>query len=644
MRTLFLVVVVASAVSSASAGNHRPPGLHVFNGGRGDAPFRLGSSGWVSVGPREPVPLRVVAAAPDGLVLYAVARDEPTLFRSTDGGAHWSLRGGLPLEPQQLAVDPLDSDRLLAASPGGIFFSRDQGSTWLRATGALAADTRSVLFDPDGEFAFALASGRILRSSDHGETWQQLTLTESFASLSAGPSGLVLAGTAGGGGGRVLLSRDAGATWTALLSGIHGEISSVSIPSDKYLYAATYGAVARSSDGGTTWQTAAGPGGGDHVVSVVADQKTPTTVFLLQTFAGVWKSIDAANSWRLTNPYPAVEAPLSLQIVDSTPWLVYANIGAGGGLFASADGGYSWRGAGPNRSVNALDLVVHGREGLYVMADTDVYHSDDRGRTWERVGVGSGANAIAVARNGTMYAAMGGRGIWKKPPDGPLRGLAGPPPDSDVDVQVAPTNPREVFVTGEIGGDDSDYGWRSLDGGRTWTSLRPSVSGDSFVIDPHNARIVYATDTRVRKSTDSGSTWRITTAYEPRSDGFSMLRIDARATNSVYVCRANGQLLRSENAAATWRQAAAIPDGISSFQPDPTSARRVWAVSTDAVLYRSDNAARSWRRLGHLPGTGRLRICNDWSTPRVVIDPATQSLYLLAQDGLYRKPLSASRG
>lgn len=80
------------------------------------------------------------------------------IYRSTDGGAHWSLsRMTRNLPVFALAVDPSNSNRVWAASAGAVFLSEDGGTTWVSSSEGLPAvdvlDLRLDPFDPDTLYA-----------------------------------------------------------------------------------------------------------------------------------------------------------------------------------------------------------------------------------------------------------------------------------------------------------------------------------------------------------------------------------------------------------------------------------------------------------------------------------------------------------
>ncbi|HEY4593845.1 MAG TPA: hypothetical protein VIJ61_15620, partial [Thermoanaerobaculia bacterium] len=78
------------------------------------------------------------------------------IYRSTDGGAHWSL-SRLERFVFALAVDPRNSNRIWAASVGTVFLSEDGGATWVSFGEGLPAtevfDLRLDPLDPDTLYA-----------------------------------------------------------------------------------------------------------------------------------------------------------------------------------------------------------------------------------------------------------------------------------------------------------------------------------------------------------------------------------------------------------------------------------------------------------------------------------------------------------
>jgi photosystem II stability/assembly factor-like uncharacterized protein len=233
----------------------------------------------ISLGPYHgdgtPVIMAALAAVPDTAVLYAAGDDG--LYRSEDGGAHWTLVFSDPIGLFTVAVDPLDPSTVYAGSTGGLFRSTDSGVAWTKvlddATSALAFDPSGALYVGTaslhfGDFAF------VLRTADRGASWtrlQQLGLYDRVSVLAVdavSPENLY-AGTADR---TFLRSTDGGASWSAVYEGWYGRISAIAVHprANATLYAASvqefgfpedpfHCNVVKSTDFGHTWETLLDP-------------------------------------------------------------------------------------------------------------------------------------------------------------------------------------------------------------------------------------------------------------------------------------------------------------------------------------------------------------------------------------------------
>lgn len=110
------------------------------------------------------------------------------IFRSTDGGTSWQqvakpfgvpkreVYNALPYAVLAIAIDPLDSNTVYAASStGGIRKSTDGGTTWATANTGLT-DPRMFTFavDPHNpQILFASTYGGVFISKNGAESWQR---------------------------------------------------------------------------------------------------------------------------------------------------------------------------------------------------------------------------------------------------------------------------------------------------------------------------------------------------------------------------------------------------------------------------------------------------------------------------------------
>ena len=103
------------------------------------------------------------------------------LFKSTDGGDHWTQLTGLPKNPGRIgvAVAPSNPRRVYAivdATEGGMYRSDDAGTTWIRA----GADERvwsrgwyfgGITVEPKNADVVYSCNVNVYRSTDAGKTW-----------------------------------------------------------------------------------------------------------------------------------------------------------------------------------------------------------------------------------------------------------------------------------------------------------------------------------------------------------------------------------------------------------------------------------------------------------------------------------------
>jgi photosystem II stability/assembly factor-like uncharacterized protein len=269
----------------------------------------------------------------------------------------------------------------------------------------------------------ALVSGVVAlatRSEDGGASAGGLPNTPDYHSLLVGPkrADALLLGTHEG----LFRSADGGSTWTkAELDG--RDAMNLARPAERTVWAAGHGVLAKSTDGGVSWEDVE-PAGlpGLDVHGFAADPQDPNRLYAAIAGEGLYRSTDGGRSFSLVSKVvgPGV---MALAVLDDGT--VLAGDVQRQALAASADGGTTWKGV--------IEAGVHGlavnptRPELVLAAGPGVLRSTDGGSTWEQpLALDEGAGPIA----------------W------------------------APSDPRVAYV---VGFDRSL--WRSDDFGATWTSV-----------------------------------------------------------------------------------------------------------------------------------------------------------------------------
>ncbi len=240
---------------------------------------------------------------------------------------------------------------------------------------------------------------------------------------------------------------------TVDLGGAYDVVSAPSDPNRLYLFLANR--VFRSDDRGGSWQRTAFPltstndaNGGFRTwrTNLAVDPRNPDVVLAGTTSDGVRLTRDGGASWSTVTAIPVGGSSNS-----SGP--------AGNNVFFDASSAAS----GGSTTVAYADSAGNG-----------VWRSSDGGRSWQQVAGGpdtpKAASRAEVASDGTVYAVDGLgfnlRNVWRYR-GGRWANISPEPGVFAASVTVDPANPNRIYAwTG--GG----QGWRSLDGGGTWTKLQ----------------------------------------------------------------------------------------------------------------------------------------------------------------------------
>ncbi|MBV9718711.1 MAG: glycosyl hydrolase [Candidatus Eremiobacteraeota bacterium] len=238
---------------------------------------------------------------------------------------------------------------------------------------------------------------------------------------------------------------------------------------------------------------------------------------------------------------------------------------------------------------------------------------------WRNVGPGIGGRSVAVdAVPGTPFTFYFGGvdgGVWRSTnygltwtniTDGQLNGS-----NSIGALAVAPSDPKTIYIgTGEadirntfITGDGV---YKTTDAGKTWhyAGLRDTHTVAKIVIDPHDAKLIYAAsmghvyaknaERGIFKSTDGGAHWS-RVLYVDDATGACDLVMDSSHPKTLY--------------AAMW-QAYRTPYSLNSGGPG-------------SGLYRTTDGGRHWTKISSNPGfatgtLGRIGVSVAASNPNVV--------------------------
>ena len=460
--------------------------------------------------------VRSLVAAPDSQTVWAAVAANGAaiggIWKSVDGGRTWlpsntGLAHQISPDPSltptynAIAMAPSDPNVLYTADRSyfstGIYRSTDGGDSW---TVVLSRDNKpdvpwgtppsadAFAIDPnDPNVVFAGQQEYGVRTTDGGQTWSDISSRRVGAAFSGrGFSGIVaqdiamsqahpgLIYLAGMDGGNLLMSRDAGATWTRPLREYDEWSGSTGValggPSRDRVYVLLgqvgFNGIARSTDNGETWSYVSGAAAGLPERSATAAR--PASIAASTRDDGrVWATID-------------------------------------GVLYRSSDGGGHWLAGQTGLKLGDIAVSDAATRTVFVGGAAGIYWSTDDGATLRLI-TGSPANPTKLTVDPTNprrlyftnWRAEDG-GVWRfeRSTFTQLRA------DSTLyDVAVDPTNPaRLVAVTGDRPHHDVSQAsgvWVSRDSGATWnlesTDL-PVTRINTAMFDPAvSGRVVIGT-------------------------------------------------------------------------------------------------------------------------------------------------------
>ncbi|MEM6328481.1 MAG: binary toxin-like calcium binding domain-containing protein, partial [Bacteroidota bacterium] len=270
---------------------------------------------------------------------------------------------------------------------------------WLVATEA--PDDLRTLRVVDEATIVGTSGGDIQRSTDGGQTWTQPSVNDAwvgdiaFADSSTG----FAVGTDGGAGqsGRILRTRNGGATWTSVQQGFINEpISAVAMLDAQTVVVAGGGSsddILLSTDGGQSWRPIYTAGGGSIGALRYAGILGASRIVAQQSSNKLLLSADDGATWSEVFPYQSAGVPpgVLLGLDFPTPQVGYA-IAAWStqpgtlnntALLKSEDGGATWREVPiPTSGTLNETVFLDALAGFVTGSDDQVYHTVDGGLTW----------------------------------------------------------------------------------------------------------------------------------------------------------------------------------------------------------------------------------------------------------------------
>ncbi|MBP1642239.1 MAG: hypothetical protein H6Q03_908 [Acidobacteria bacterium] len=575
-----------------------------------------------------------------GLALAAVV-PAGSLYRSTDGGATWSL---VPAMAGRWVFDLefAASGQVYAGTQDSVWTSQDGGVVWTQLDLGIGADilVLDVALDPADPLVlwagvadgFGSQTMLVLRSPDGGASWENRTpplaapiSCQSITVRPGAPDTVVAAFGGSFGGGEVWVTTNGGTSWENRSAGLPANPMRATVFAGTRLLVAggqLFGSqnvgLYASDDLGVGWTPLHDGTWPLRVVSDVAvDPADPDVLLVATDGAGVNRTTDGGTTWEIGVGGTAGLAAQSLRFrpSSSTDLLLGAT---SLGVYRSLDGGTNF--APSSAGISELDLYaihVSPADPLRLaiafqgLNNGGVFSSADGGATWllEPVPPTRYSN-VRFAPDGTLYAVSSGpssvapEGLYRREPGGSWTGLGpnqGSLYESDLKaLRFGADDPGLILMGG------SDFGvagwevtiWRSPDSGVTWVKEHEGAENDfvldlEIVADGQDQTMVASYDGftapqegGVLRSIDGGLSWAPALAGLPaylRMPRVCVPRGDPQGlVLSGWLSFSTGGLFRSGDGGATWTATGWTGDPVMDVACDPRAGHYLYIATEGA--------------------------------------------------------------
>ena len=450
------------------------------------------------------------------------------VFLSVDGGVNWVQRLATTQSVRGLAIHPVRTSTIYAASYGlGIFKSLSGGATWASINLGLAnTKVRDIAIHPakpETLFAATATGGGVHRSFNGGLTWAQVPDTtgsvggaEQIQIDHLNPDRIYVAMLDRG----VIRSTDGGATWYRINRGLTSYRCRSLAVTDTLRYVGTDSAgVFFSTLSDTLWHAASNGLTTGDVEGLLASSSNPATAWAATDGGGIFRTDNRGTSWFQLDGGMLRTFGFSLAVRPSSH-MVYDGTGFGDQFWRSANQGGSWTRAAALFSRDSEHAVLPDPVApttVYLTAyGQGVFRSADDGSSWFNpdsltmtlknpfvrplVSWPATQGHLFVGTGGGVYETTNGGATWS--PDT----LGMPPSFSVRALALVPGSPATLYA-----GSDSFGVYRSLNGGGTWTPANTGLTSPfthDLLVDATASLTVYAaTDSGVFKSTNGGNQW-----------------------------------------------------------------------------------------------------------------------------------------
>jgi photosystem II stability/assembly factor-like uncharacterized protein len=474
--------------------------------------------------------LAMSASNPDVLVAGTLTG----VYRTTDGGEHWSLISP-PNHPdirnvESIAIDPKNPDVIYAGTWHLPWKTTDGGVTWKNIKHGVIddSDVFSIIIDPQNPSnVYISACSGIYKSESAGDLFKKSQgipySSRRTRVLMQDPTRaeVVYAGTTEG----LFRTADSGRSWVRI-TGSNIIVNDILIdPADpkKIMLATDRSGVLASADWGSNFSASNRGFAHRQVSTLLADGTSENTIYAGvindKEFGGVFVSRDNGQKWQQMSA--GLEGSDVYTLRQTGKGELYAGTNRGVFVYAPANSDYRWHalqvsttpkvvGKGKSRKTvrpslmnfRVNDLEVNG--DLWIAAGSGgLFTSNDGGKTWVGGMKENLTDFVAVRRLGDEVIAAARRGVLVSHDGGVTWNRSMPLPISTIS-DAALDNSGYMYFAGREGV------FRSKDGGATWTRLNrfPVNNANAVVWDNNRLYATTSNAAEMYESSDNGDHWR----------------------------------------------------------------------------------------------------------------------------------------
>jgi photosystem II stability/assembly factor-like uncharacterized protein len=579
-----------------------------------------GENRWTIKGPDAGSPNKIVFDPADSSIVYAATSNG--VFRSGDGGQHWTVGAGLlGTSFGDVVVAGGDPQKVFASSVYGLYKSSNRGATW-----SLAHPFASfkVAVSANGSVVYSVSGAGPIRSSDGGVTFGSagsgFPAATSITSLVIDPQNadIIYASLLSSAG--VYKSTDGAAHWTAANSGLTASAYyslAIDPSNSSVLYAGPGpGRIFKTTDAGASW-TELTNGLGTSFYQSIAISTAPPTIIAVSN-SGYYKSTDAGSSW--TGPsQPSAGTSVAVDPRNASNILMGAFFNlyrSGGSTFALSASGLT------AAYTQSISVDPRNDSIVYTSGAAGIFKSTDHGESWtsllttltQSIAVDPfNSQTIYAISSGTFRRSLNGGVVWED--------FATGLPSTAVGILADPLTPGTLYTISQ------GASYKKV-GTAAWTLKNSGVPAGTFAafvaIDPNNASVLYTGGSfGIYKSTDGGDNWTSASSGLSAS-GAAGISIDRFDSNHL-LAWVNSSGYESTNGGASWTAFSTTPGRQAILLAfDPTMPGRIYNNSSDAVE-RSNDAGKTWFSVSTGLGKSHGNI--------FVISPTGSSLFAGGTDG-----------